>query len=270
VNKNKFTVELTSEIKSGDFSGLADEYSSNRPDYSNSVLKAIVSLLPRHISKCEITDVGAGTGIWTRMVAGLKPYSVTAIEPNSDMRGTGLRDSGGTEIEWREGSAENTGQKDSSQDWVTMASSFHWANFDVATCEFHRILKPKGVFTALWNPRLIEVNPLLVEIEQKLQDLKPDIKRVSSGKSGITETITDRLIQSKLFDDVVYIEGRHHIKMSKERYLGAWRSVNDLQSQLGQKKFYEFLSFVENKIQSVSEILATYLTRSWSATTIKR
>ena len=43
------------------------------------------------------------------------------------------------------------------------------------------------------------------------------------------------------FDDVVYIEGRHVIEMSKERYLGAWNSVNDLRAQLGPAKFGEFL-----------------------------
>ena len=70
-----------------------------------------------------------------------------------------------------------------------MASSFHWADFDKACDEFHRILRPGGVFAALWNPRLIEANPLLVEIEGEITQLKPDIKRVSSGRSGLTERL---------------------------------------------------------------------------------
>ncbi len=49
-----------------------------------------------------------------------------------------------------------------------MASSLHWANFDKACDEFHRILRPGGVFVALWNPRFIEANPLLVEIEAQI------------------------------------------------------------------------------------------------------
>jgi SAM-dependent methyltransferase len=51
---------------------------------------------------------------------------------------------------------------------VRMASSLHWANFDKACDEFHRILRPGGVFVALWNPRFIEANPLLVEIEAQI------------------------------------------------------------------------------------------------------
>ena len=120
-------------------------------------------------------------------------------------------------------------------------------------------------FTALWNPRLIEVNPMLVEIEAYLNELRPDIKRVSSGRSGITETLTQQLWDSPHFEDVVYQEGRHVIAMSPERYMGAWRSVNDLRVQLGPERFEAFLRFVEQRIAGLSVIEATYLTRAWSA-----
>jgi SAM-dependent methyltransferase len=146
-----------------------------------------------------------------------------------------------------------------------MASSFHWANFETATAEFHRVLRPGGRFTALWNPRLIEANPLLVEIEAHLDKLRPNIKRVSSGRSGITENLSEQLWSSPHFDDVVYLEGRHVIEMTPDRYLGAWRSVNDLRVQLGPEKFGDFLTFVEHRIESLRNIEATYLTRAWSA-----
>lgn len=146
-----------------------------------------------------------------------------------------------------------------------MASSFHWANFDNATQEFHRVLRPGGRFTALWNPRLIEANQLLVEIEAHLNTLRPNIKRVSSGRSGITETLTEQLWASPFFEDVVYLEGRHAIEMKPERYLGAWRSVNDLRVQLGPEKFDAFLDFVEKRIAGLKVIEATYLTRAWCA-----
>jgi hypothetical protein len=53
--------------------------------------------------------------------------------------------------------------------------------------------------------------------------------------------------------------------MSKERYLGAWRSVNDLRVQLGPEKFDVFLEFVEKRLIGLDVIEATYLTRAWSA-----
>lgn len=249
----------------GDFTGLAQDYSQHRPDYCPSILKALLGLLGKPTSEIDFLDVGAGTGIWTRMVYHAGVRSVTAVEPNDDMRCNGVADAKNLSICWRVGSAEATGMPDSAVDWVSMASSFHWANFDTATREFHRVLRPGGRFTALWNPRLIEANPLLVEIEAYLDTLRPNIKRVSSGRSGITETLTDRLSASPYFDDVIYLEGRHVIKMSPERYLGVWRSVNDLRVQLGPEKFNSFLTFVDTRTASLSFIEATYLTRAWTA-----
>lgn len=256
---------MTHTLKAGDFTGLAKDYSQHRPDYCPSVLNALLGLLCKPTSEVDFVDVGAGTGIWSRMVCEAGVRSVTAVEPNDDMRNNGIVDSQGTSVDWMAGSAEDTGMPTASADWLSMASSFHWADFDRATQEFHRVLRPGGRFTALWNPRLIEVNPLLVEIEAHLNTLRPNIKRVSSGRSGITETLTEQLWASPYFDDVVYLEGRHVIQMTPDRYLGAWRSVNDLRVQLGPDKFDAFLEFVEKKIAGLPVIEATYLTRAWSA-----
>ncbi len=256
---------MAQTLKAGDFTGLARDYSQHRPDYCPSVLKALLGLLGKPTAEVDFVDVGAGTGIWTRMVHATGVRSVTAVEPNEDMRHNGMADSLHTTAHWLAGSAEATNLPDASADWLSMASSFHWANFYTATQEFHRVLRQGGRFTALWNPRLIEVNPLLVEIEAYLDALRPNIKRVSSGRSGITETLTEQLWASPYFDDVVYLEGRHVIEMAPERYIGAWRSVNDLRVQLGPEKFDAFLAFVEQRIDGLQVIEATYLTRAWSA-----
>ena len=256
---------MTQTLKAGDFTGLAKDYSQHRPDYCPSVLKALLGLLGKPVVEVDFVDVGAGTGIWTRMVQAAGVHSVTAVEPNHDMRQNGTADSQHNNIRWLAGSAEATGLADASADWLSMASSFHWANFDAATKEFYRVLRAGGCFTALWNPRLIEVNPLLVEIEAHLDTLRPNIMRVSSGRSGITKSLTEQLCASPYFEDVVYLEGRHVIEMTQERYLGAWRSVNDLRVQLGPEKFDAFLAFVEQRIASLQVIEATYLTRAWSA-----
>jgi hypothetical protein len=117
------------------------------------------------------------------------------------------------------------------------------ADFDKACDEFHRILWPGGVFVALWNPRFIEANPLLVELEAQIAGLKPDIRRVSSGRSGITERLTDVLNAKPQFTEVLYLEGRHCLLQTPAQYVGAWRSVNDLQVQLGPDLFGELLDF---------------------------
>lgn len=256
---------MTQTRKSGDFTGLARDYSQHRPDYCPSVLNGLLGLFTQPISEIDFVDIGAGTGIWTKMVRDAGVKSVTAIEPNDDMRQNGIEYTKDSSIHWLAGSAESTGLTDESADWLSMASSFHWADFAISTREFHRVLRPGGRFTALWNPRLIEVNPLLVEIEAHLDTLRPNIKRVSSGRSGITQTLTEQLWSSEYFEDVVYLEGRHIIEMTPERYMGAWRSVNDLRVQLGPDRFDEFLKFVEKKVSNLKIIEATYLTRAWSA-----
>ena len=91
---------------------------------------------------------------------------------------TGCRFHKSKQVIWKNGSAERTTLAENSIDWLTMASSFHWADFKIATEEFHRVLRPNGLFTALWDPRFIEDNPLLVEIENKLTELNPDIKGI--------------------------------------------------------------------------------------------
>jgi len=253
-----------SNLIHGGYSGLAKMYDQHRPAYSQNVLTAILSLLSKPFKECQVVDVGAGTGIWTRMVAKHGFKNIIAVEPNKEMRGMG-RAHNDSRIVWQEGSGEETGLEDESCDMVSMASSFHWVDFDAGIKEFHRILKDKGIFVSLWNPRHLEINPLLLEIEQELKNLKPDLTRVSSGSSGVTENLTQRLHESLLFEDIVYIEGYHTVHMTPDRYIGTWRSVNDVQFQLGEEKFESFLSFIRKKTAHMKHIEATIKTRAWVA-----
>jgi SAM-dependent methyltransferase len=252
-------------MKHGDFTTLAGDYARYRPRYSSTVTTAILNLVGRPLNEIDAADVGAGTGIWTLMLAERGLHTVTAVEPNDEMRRQGVLASRGMNISWRKGTGEATGLADKSVHLVSMASSFHWVDFDKGCAEFQRILCPGGRFVALWNPRLIELNPLLVEIEKEITRLKHDIRRVSSGRSGLTERLTDMLWSKPGFDDVLYLEGRHIAQQTPEQYLGAWRSVNDLQVQLGPDLFGQFLRYVERKIDGLASIETTYLTRAWSA-----
>lgn len=252
-------------MKHGDFTGLAGNYARFRPGYAPQVATAILGYLGLDPATVDAVDVGAGTGIWTRTLAARGLRSVTAVEPNDDMREQGIETSKNTGVAWHKGSAEVTGRPDGSADLLSMASSFHWADFEKACAEFHRVLRPNGVFVALWNPRYIEANPLLVEIEDQIAKLKPDIRRVSSGRSGLTERLTDLLSAAPQFSEVLYLEGRHSAQQTPEQYIGAWRSVNDLQVQLGPDLFQKFLGYVEERTKGLEAIETTFLTRAWVA-----
>lgn len=250
-------------IVHGNFSGLAKKYSQYRPGYSEHVLTQILSKLNKPASELHLADIGAGTGIWTRMLAKLSPAEISAVEPNEDMRSEGIRDSTNTSIRWNAGSAENTGLPSNTFDCVTMASSFHWANFEKATLEFNRILKSNGAFVALWNPRDMKRNPLLQEIENYLVELKPDLKRVSSGSSEFVEQLAEKLGDTKIFGKAEYFEDTHIKKMTSAQYIEVWRSTNDVPHQLGEKKFEEFLRFAESALNNIDTIDVVYLTRAW-------
>jgi len=252
-------------LSHGDYTGLAADYACYRPGYAPSVATAIVSLLARPLAEIDAADIGAGTGIWTVTLAAHGLRSVTAVEPNDEMRGEGIHSSRGFNILWRKGTGEATGLPTESVDLVSTASSFHWINFEKGCAEFQRILRPGGRFAALWNPRLIEASPLLMEIENEVTRLKPDFRRAFSGRSGLTERLTDMLCSKDGFEDVLYLEGRHVARQTPEQYLGVWRSVNDIQVQLGPDLFGQFLRYVERKVEGLSSIETTYLTRAWTA-----
>lgn len=255
----------TKASRHGNYTGLASDYGRYRPDYCRSVMDALLALAGKPAEDLDIVDVGAGTGIWTRMLATRGPRSIIAIEPNADMRSRGVHDSAGTAILWREGRGEATGLPDGCCDLLSMASSFHWVNTTQGLAEFHRLLRPGGRFAALWNPRLVEATPLTQEIEERLQCLAPGMSRVSSGRSGITEHLTEILWSSPGFEDVVYLEGRHSRSFTPEEYLGVWRSVNDIRVQLGPEGFEAFLDEVARRVRGLPTIEQIYLTRAWTA-----
>jgi len=250
---------MTTAIKQGDFTGLAKDYSSCRPDYSQVVLENLL----KYTGAKSVADVGAGTGIWSQMLsqAGLATQSV---EPCDDMRTEGIRVNADYDIEWHAGSAEATGLANQSVDWVTMASSFHWADTPKALAEFHRILKPGGHLTVLWNPRNIDGNEFHEGIEQLVHDFVPNLKRVSSGRAKNSRDWTDDLQSTGQFTDCLFIEAQYKIAMTHERYLGAWRSVNDIQAQAGPKCFELLLKRISDLIANLDYVTVPYKTRSWT------
>lgn len=255
-------------MKLGNFDELAEKYGEHRPAYAPQVRDALLGLLSKPCETVDFVDVGAGTGIWTRMVR-QRGCPTIAVEPSAPMREVGIRQSEGSGIDWRDGSAESTGLPADSADLLTMASSFHWPEYDAAMREFRRVLRPGGWFCALWNPRMIEASPLLVRIEEDLREMVPGLRRVSSGRSDFCENLHSKLVATGGLDSVIQFEARHVERQSPERYLGLWRSVNDIRVQAGEDVFEAFLAKVRDRIEGLEFIEATYLTRAWAARVVK-
>lgn len=253
----------TASLLAGDFTELAISYDQYRPGYSNEVIAAVLKIVNKPVSDIDFVDVGAGTGIWTRQVAQYLRRLIVAVEPNEAMRTEGESHKTTVGIEWKEGSAEETGLVTHSANLLSMASSFHWTNFDLATAEFHRVLKPGGWFVAVWNPRVVN-HPLFKRFEAKISELTPSLKRVSSGKSDFVENLALRLDALENFSNLKYLEGRHTETFDRERYIGVWQSVSDIRSQMGEQKFSHFLEFVVDNFPKNQTYECEYLTRAWA------
>ncbi|WP_291325459.1 bifunctional 2-polyprenyl-6-hydroxyphenol methylase/3-demethylubiquinol 3-O-methyltransferase UbiG [Desulfovibrio sp. UCD-KL4C] len=253
-------------MKHGDFTGLAKDYSRYRPGYSGFIVDFICDAVKGKLGNegLKAVDAGAGTGIFSRMLAE-RGFSVLAAEPNNDMRKFGIKDCENYDVTYIESPAEKIDTEDNSCHLITMASSFHWPDFDQAIQEFNRILKSNGVFTALWNTRAVERDSITADIEKYLQDLVPEMKRKSSGRSEFCDNLTDRLSKCGSFGDAAYLESFHVEKQTIDHYIGLWRSVNDVQVQAGPERFEKFINYIKERTNGEPYINAHYQTRVWVA-----
>ncbi len=270
-------------LEPGDYTQLAQDYARYRAAYAPELPAALLRLArarpldgaqapPGNAESGQrgaarelvVVDVGAGTGIWTRMLA-RAGQRVLGIEPNAPMLAQARGGSEGCSIRWSRACAESTGLADRSCDLVTMASSFHWTDFERATAEFARVLRPGGCFAALWNTRELADDALLLGIEAELERRVPRLERRSSGRSAFCEGLAQRLRDCGRFTEVHYLEGTHVERFTRERYLGLWRSVNDVRAQAGESAFADFLEFVSERTAALDCIEARYRTRAWIA-----
>ena len=128
------------------FSEKSDDYAKYRPGYPIETLEKIVSSLD-HFDQILAADVGAGTGISSRLLAehGAK---VLAIEPNRAMREAADFH---PEITFVDGNAEDTTLENKSVNLVTSFQAFHWFDFKKSLREFNRILQPNGTLALVWS-----------------------------------------------------------------------------------------------------------------------
>ena len=251
-------------MRQGDFTEVAKHY-YNRPAYSSILIEKLIRCIndtSKPLEKIRVVEVGAGTGKLTKMLANFG-VDMTAVEPNDAMREEGIKYTKNTQVKWEKGSGENTNINSNSKDWVVMASSFHWTDPNKSLPEFYRILDKVGYFTAIWNPRNIAKNSIFEEIEQEIKNIIPELNRVSSGKQN-TKKWEEVLISTGHFKDCIFMECDYVEMMDKERYMGVWRSVNDIQAQAGKERWEEILNMINNKIKDMQIIEIPYKIVAWT------
>lgn len=137
-----------------EFYNRANEYAIGRPTYPEEILKRLKELgIGRNST---IADVGAGTGLLTRMLSEIG-CRILAVEPNIEMLSECKKYcSTITSIEYINEPAESTGIKEHSLDLIIIAQAFHWFDKELSKVEFKRILKEKGYVIFLWNDMQID------------------------------------------------------------------------------------------------------------------
>lgn len=132
------------------FSDRVRAYAAYRPSYPAEAIDAVLEgMVPS--SSLAVADVGAGTGISSRLFAA-RGCRVYAIEPNREMRERG---SGSSDplISWHDATGEQTGLVSRSADLVACFQAFHWLDSANALAEFQRILRAGGRAALVWNVR---------------------------------------------------------------------------------------------------------------------
>jgi SAM-dependent methyltransferase len=131
------------------FADRASDYALFRPSYPEPAIDAALEGLALAPTRLLAADVGAGTGISSRLFAD-RGVRIVAVEPNAAMRESAEPHPG---VTFREGTAEATGLEEASVDLVVCAQAFHWFKPAEALAEFRRILKPGGRLVFLVNER---------------------------------------------------------------------------------------------------------------------
>lgn len=145
------------------FSARVGNYVRYRPGYPGEVIE----LLQRECSlgpDSRVADIGSGTGLLSIpfLNAG---YSVTGIEPNSDMREASEATLAGIKLFHAiDARAEATTLPEASIDLCVAGQAFHWFDVEKAKREWKRILRPGGSAALIWNERLRE-GPFMTAVE---------------------------------------------------------------------------------------------------------
>ena len=196
------------------FSERATDYAKYRPSYPTEAIASILEGLP---SSVVAADIGAGTGISSRLLAA-QGVRVFAIEPNESMRQAATVH---PLVEFRAGTAEHTGLPDASVDLVTCFQAFHWFEPTPTLQEFRRILKSQGRLAVVWNGRNKD--------DEFTQEYTCLVKQASSNHPAESRlTSVEPLLASRLFPNVRHLTFPYRQALNQEGLIGRAMSTSYL------------------------------------------
>lgn len=224
------------------FTGKADLYEKFRPSYPDELIDFLYDN-----SRCEsVADIGAGTGKFTRCLL-KKPWSVTAVEPNADMRERLSEIAGITVVN---APAEDTGLAERSFGLVTAAQAFHWFDAERFKTECKRILTDDGKTAIIWNSFIEEgMAARQMEVCRKYC-LALIINQGHAGKRSAEEG--DRFLRGGYFRELEVAEFPGERVFDRESFIGETlsRSYAPKPGQPNYERFVEALHEVFSEFES--------------------
>ncbi|MFC1430811.1 class I SAM-dependent methyltransferase [Streptacidiphilus sp. N1-3] len=133
---------------SSSFGAVAADYQAARPSYPQALFDAIEELTGRPLKGARVLDVGAGTGISTRLLRD-RGADVVAVEPTPGMAAQFRANSPDIPLVSADGHALPF--PDGSADLVSYAQAFHWTTPEQSVPEARRVLRPDGALALWWN-----------------------------------------------------------------------------------------------------------------------
>ncbi|MFE3146214.1 class I SAM-dependent methyltransferase [Streptomyces sp. NPDC059218] len=130
------------------FDRAAAQYAAARPGYPPALFDAVEELAHRPLRGARTIDVGAGTGISTRLLHE-RGALVTAVEPGAGMAQELHRSHPALPVV--RGDGNRLPLATASADLITYAQSWHWTDRILATAEALRVLRPGGALALWWN-----------------------------------------------------------------------------------------------------------------------
>jgi SAM-dependent methyltransferase len=194
------------------FGEIAELYDTARPTYPDGVIDALLADEPM-----LVLDVGCGTGIASRLLAG-RGCDVLGLEPDPRMAAVARRH--GLAVE--EGSFETWDADGRRFDLLTAGQAWHWVEPAAGARKAAEVLRPGGRIGLFWNQSFpsADLRPALDAVYQRLApQIAANSVLLGDRHTRLYEAIARSLRQSGRFTDVDLLTFAHEVDYATAEWL---------------------------------------------------